>query len=909
MSDQNKPVLLPATSYTNHYSNPVENDREVISKWDNGFVEQYKKNFYVSPARSFVVMDGPPYANGNIHIGHALNKILKDVIARSQNMMKNTYSLIRPGWDCHGLPIEWKVEEMYREEGVDVSSVDTLDFRNRCRNYASGWVETQKEQMKSLGVFADWDNPYLTMSNEGDASTVSMVHTALSNGYLYRADRPVLWSVAEQTALADAEVEYKDSRYQSLYVSFPVKRFDSNSVFKSLLENANVLCWTTTPWSLPGNRAIAMLTKGDYGLYEDENGKKYLVSCNLFEDVMEKTSLKLTKLCTFYACQVNDFGIVCSHPLTGYEDREVPVYAADFVRDDSGTGFVHIAPTLGPDDFKFGKKHNLSLEPVLGEDGKYTSNTPVFAGQTILDSEGKWGEGQGNVLANLRNNGNLVHVSNAKHSVAYSWRSKTPLLYRTTTQWFVRCDSLSNDVVMNVDSINMTPEGKQRLVSMLSGRPDWCISRQRKWGVPLGLFVNKDTKEVLNDNNVHVAVQSLFAQYGSDCWFTLEVKDFFDGTGHDPSMYEKVMDVCDVWFESGAVWSWVNGERKNCNVMIEGSDQHRGWFQSSLLENSMVDNTNLLTDTILTHGFVLDHKGKKMSKSVGNVVDPMDVLKKYGADVLRLWVVTSDWEKDVKFPKDNLLSCNNLMKKIRNTFKWLLGNSDYRGQSALSNYDLRVEEQWVLYELSKLQGEVMDCYSEYNFGDAFRKLFNFMNYTLSAVWFSSVKDILYCNRVDSMSRKSVVTVVNQLVKTLTTLVSPMFPILAEQVRDSYHTCFSFNIEEHYGWDVGLDKTLGEKFERVLKLRELAGIEMDKLQKSGEFKSTLEMKVTVNTDFGWLLYVDFTNMLGVSKVSMSGDPCQDEDSILITKSSGEKCSRCWKYEENLVENLCARCHGV
>lgn len=900
-SENQKSVILPKTDYQSHYKNASELDKIIFK---NGIEENVKKHNDFYNSGKFILIDGPPYANGNIHLGHALNKILKDVSCRAQSVLYNKNSLFRPGWDCHGLPIEWKVEELYRSENIDPSIIPTLEFRDRCKKYALTWVDKQKNQMMKLGVQANWNNPYLTLSPKADAATVGMVHYSLEKGLLYKDQRPILWSVAEQTALADAEVEYKDSHYQSLYVSFPVKKCQT----KDLGVNPVLVIWTTTPWSLPGNKAIACNPNENYGIYyHEETDKTYILAVSCFENFMEKTGMGNFNLQGFVCSKILE-QVVCSHPLYG---TNIPVYSDDFVKTDTGTGFVHIAPTLGPDDFCFGKKHNLSLDPVLGPDGKYTPNIETYAGLSILNSNGTWGEAQGKVLSDLKDSNNIIHVSNGKHSVAYSWRSKTPLLYRTTEQWFVKCkDSLVPEILKDTDTVNFFPEeGKTRFTSMISARPDWCISRQRKWGVPLGLFVHKETGEVLVDPELNKKIKSAFSVRGSDCWYYTSVEDWLYHFDYNPEDYEKVLDVCDVWFESGAVWSWVNENNSYSDLYLEGSDQHRGWFQSTCLEWKMTHNENLPMKNLFTHGFVLDKKGKKMSKSEGNVVDPMEVLEKYGADTLRYWVLSSDYFGDVKYSPNHMENAAKNMKKIRNTIRWLLGNSDYHGQEVLDYNDLRSEEKLVLYSFYQLVEKTKVNVSKFNYKNVLNDFYNFCIDDLSAIWFTSVKDVLYCDAVSSHSRKSVVTTVNMLLEVMISLVSIMFPVTSYQVQEYYKT-FMFDLSN-------LPKEWNNiEYKRDhMNLSSLKGMimfRMEKFQKTSETKSPIECEVIVRANEFNSLYsknYNLTDFLGVSKFTCESSGPFSEDMVTIKKATGEKCNRCWKYEQNLTNNLCKRCGDV
>ena len=904
MNTDQKPVLLPKTDYVSHYGTPVELDNKAVEiLTGQATLEKYKNNF--NNADRFVIIDGPPYANGNIHIGHALNKILKDTAARSATSHHGKNSLFRPGWDCHGLPIEWKVEENFRAKGVDVSTMSIKDFRAECREYAEYWVEQQESQMKRLAVFADWQNPYRSMDRKADAKTVEMVHAMISD-YLYSAVRPVLWSVAENTALADAEVIHETSRYQSLYVEFPVKN-DRLSLFGPK-SKVSFVCWTTTPWSLPGNKAIAVNGGFGYGLYEVEGRDTlYVIADRLREEFSEKTGLEIKKIATYGGWEFQG-NVTCSHPLKGF-DHNVPVLCAEWVKDTSGTGVVHVAPTLGPDDFRLGKQHNLSLDEVLTEDGKYSTNVPVYAGMTVLNSDGKWGEAQGVVLSDLKENGYCVHVSNAKHEAAFSWRSKTPLLYRATRQFFVNCKELRADAVDSADVTNFFPaESHTRFVSMMEKRPDWCISRQRRWGVPLGIFIEKSTGKILNNSHICKRVQDLFLEHGSDIWYEDNIMSLvFDNSHLFAEDYEKVDDVCDVWFESGAVWAWVNEDEPFSDLFIEGSDQHRGWFQSVFLEWAACEEESPVRN-VVTHGFVLDDKGKKMSKSAGNVVDPIEMIEKYSVDVFRHWVLSSDYTKDVKFAAKHLTASTNAVKKFRNTLRWLLGNSDYQGQGEVAYSNLRHEEKMILNRLDNLKKSVVEDSSVFNYGNALQSLYNFCNEDLSGVWFTMVKDILYCDAVDSSRRKSVVQTVNHIFKVLVTLLEPMFPVLALQVREHYHEDFSLVCENTSKWSNFFYDTA---WDNIMNLRKMVMPEVDKMQKSGEFKSTLEMSISVNDGDFYAWYEQLAekfNMEYVFNVSNFSINDGDTGSVHIKAADGHKCPRCWVYTENETD-LCVRCESV
>lgn len=910
MNTSYKPVLLPKTDYTSHYNVPSELD----NKMQDVFSELYKKRLQKEENlnKKFYLHDGPPYANGYVHMGHALNKVYKDFVSRSQFMMGSA-SLFRPGWDCHGLPIEWKVQEQYANKNVNVKDVPVLEFRNTCREYAKDWVSKQMDGMKSLGVMAHWENPYLTVQTEAYKGTLNALYELVKKGLLYSAERPVLWSVAEETALADAEVEYRNGRFQSLMVKFPVFSFNHQSFSTSNnLNDAFVVCWTSTPWSLPGNRMVAFNPETNYCVFVvTEVNEKSLLSvgdkCVVMEKAVEDFALKANVtnyelVEFFYGNNLKD--VVLKNPLY---DTNVKMYAADFVREDSGTGFVHVAPSLGPDDFYLAKKHNVEVDKTLNGDGTYHESVPLFAGQYVLKADGTWGEAQGNVLNRLKEKNMVVALWNDKHSTAYSWRSGVPLLYRSTTQWFVKVKGqLLDESLEALNNVSFLPEtSENRLRSMMNDRPDWCVSRQRSWGVPMALFTNKNG-ELLVDVEVMDRTLELFGKHGGDCWYSLD-KSAFLGEKYNPDDYDKLFDVLDVWFESGATWSWVMNDVKQADLYLEGSDQHRGWFQSSLLESVALQNKSPYK-TLFTHGFVLDGKGKKMAKSLGNVVDPMDVVKKYGADVLRWWVACSDVTHDVQYSDKSMVTYEATVKKFRNTLRWLLGVVSNDENHKLSYNDLEDFDQLMLSNLYQKNEQVWEAYKNYDMLTVTKLVRDFCLEDLSAVWMNMKKDTFYCDSLNSNNRKSSVYTANCLFKVFSSWLAPMLPFCVEQSWSFYP--HKDGVEFAGLLTSKLPETWkndnNQEWRNLLTLRSLVLTEAEKKQKSNEIKNLNHMEARVSTTLSFKKEYDLALLTGLSKVSVTDKTGNNVD---ILKASGHECPRCRRVTHLEISGVCYRCENV
>ena len=677
-------VFLPKTDFPMRAGLP-QKEPEILQKWqDMDLYARVREAAKDKPA--WVLHDGPPYANGNIHMGHALNKILKDVIIKSMQMSGYNAPYV-PGWDCHGLPIEWKIEEKYRDAGKDKDDVPILDFRDECRAFAQDWVDTQSGQFQRLGVSGDWANPYRTMTTRAEGKIAREIHKFALNGLLYKGAKPVMWSVVEKTALAEAEVEYKEHKSVTIWVRFPVVK-----AANPLLEGADIVIWTTTPWTIPSNRALAYGEGLEYGVYQYEGGK-IAIATDLADSVKEAAKIDEWELLgTFSGADLA--GTICAHPFRGVTqaeggyDFDVPMLVGDFVSADAGTGFVHIAPGHGEDDFYLGMANGVEVTDNVTDDGLFRDHVPLFAGLPIYDQDGKMAAGNFAPIKALAEAEKLLAKGSVRHEYPHSWRSKAPVIFRTTPQWFIAMDGTAEGASQTLretalsaikDTKWLPAKGETRITSMIENRPDWCISRQRAWGVPIALFVHKDTGEVLKDEAVYNAVAEAFEEEGSDIWWhDNATQRFLGGTDYAPEDYSQIFDIVDVWFESGSTHAFVVGDTQTwpdyagvdqIDLYLEGSDQHRGWFHSSLLE-SCGTNGAAPYKAVLTHGFVLDEKGYKMSKSLGNVVDPLKMMEQYGADILRLWVMLSDYSEDIRIGKDTIKMTGDLYRRIRNTLRF-----------------------------------------------------------------------------------------------------------------------------------------------------------------------------------------------------------------------------------------------
>ena len=814
--DYRETVFLPETPFPMRGGLP-QKEPAIIEQWGDLY-SALRKQRQAEGAPLYVLHDGPPYANGDIHIGHALNKTLKDFVVRSRFLLGNDVDYV-PGWDCHGLPIEWKIEERYRSQGKRKDEVSKAEFRQACREYATGWIDVQRDQFKRLGVLGDWDHRYATMDFTTEAAIVGEFHKFKNSGQLYRGSKPVMWSPVERTALADAEIEYHDHVSPTVWVKFPVTgATDSHPDDLLAFRHANpsIVIWTTTPWTIPANRAISYGPEIAYGLYEvtametglefepwAKPGDRLIVADKLAEDVF-----KTAKIASWTRVDdLNPSGLECAHPLAalapGY-GFSVPLLAGDHVTDDAGTGFVHTAPGHGADDFEVWKAHGHHEVPdTVDPDGAYYDHVPLFAGLKVLETEGKktgkFGPANGAVMEKLIEAGNLLARGRMEHSYPHSWRSKAPIIFRNTPQWFIRMDTpLADDATLRdraldaIDKTDFHPEaGRNRIRSMVEGRPDWLISRQRAWGTPLAMFVDKQTGQPLVDAEVDARITAAVAEGGADAWFTRPDADFLGA--HDPARYEKIEDILDVWFDSGCTHAFTletrdpahgyTGDRPShwpADLYLEGSDQHRGWFQSNLLEGCGTRG-RAPYDAVLTHGFTQDENGEKMSKSKGNTTDPATIIKESGADILRLWVSLVDYAEDQRIGKQILQTTVDAYRKLRNTVRYLLGalvGFDEAERLALDQ--MPPLEKFILHRLWELDRDVRKAYAEYRFQDVVRPVLEFCSNDLSALYFDIRKDSLYCDRPDAIRRRAARTVMHEVFMRLTAWLAPLTPFTMEE---------------------------------------------------------------------------------------------------------------------------------
>ena len=786
VSDYKDTLALPHTDFPMKAGLPAK-EVEILQKWqDHDLWGQILQKTSGRPA--FILHDGPPYANGHLHIGHALNKILKDIINRSQRMTGKSVNYV-PVWDCHGLPIEWKIEEQYRAKGMDKDAVNIQEFRNQCRQFASKWVDIQRLEFQRLGVLGDWKSPHLTMDFHAEAIIAREIGKFLMQGSIYRGTKPVLWSVVEKTALAEAEVEYMEHKSITLWVKFPVTKPNHPA-----LENVGIVIWTTTPWTLPANRAIAVNASLDYSIIEVEAvtadsyivpNQKLAIASSLVTDFCDKAGITTyTQLAEIAGADIA--ASVCAHPLAGQGyDHAVPVAAADFVSDEMGTGFVHIAPGHGEDDYHLGLKIGLEMPEFVDEEGAYTPKVPLFAGARIYTSEGKPGDANGRVIKAIMVAGGVMAKGSLRHSYPHSWRSKAPLIYRNTPQWFIdmAAHDLRDKALSAIEETRFyPPRGKNRLRDMIANRPDWCISRQRAWGVPLPIFYNKKTGEPLKDQAVIDRVVAAFEQEGADAWFHSDPSRFL-GPDYAVADFAQVQDVVDVWFDSGSTHAIVGSRDSSqalADLYLEGSDQHRGWFHSSLLE-ACGTLARAPFKGILTHGFIMAEDGRKMSKSLGNTVVPAEVNDQYGAEILRVWVVASAYFDDLRIGPAIIKKQVDSYRRLRNTLRWLLGNlAGYQAVNAPNPESLPELEQWVLSRLHDLDGTIRDAIAKYDLHRYFRVLHDFCNQDLSAFYFDIRKDTLYCDRSDDPTRLACLYVLDQLFDHLAVWLAPILCFTAEE---------------------------------------------------------------------------------------------------------------------------------
>jgi isoleucyl-tRNA synthetase len=909
--DYRNTVFLPRTAFPMKGDLP-KREPATLAGWEKRHLWESVRA--ASAGRTpFVLHDGPPYANGNLHIGHALNKVLKDALNRAHQMAGFDAHFI-PGWDCHGLPIEWKIEEEYRKSGRNKDEVPVLQFRAECRAYADKWLAVQRDEFIRLGVMADWVNRYATMDFASEAAIAGEIGRFLMNGALYRGLRPVMWSPVEKTALAEAEVEYHDLKSVTIWVRFPVV-----SGGPAEIAGASIIIWTTTPWTMPGNRAIAYGPEIEYLLLEVEAaaegsrarpGERLMVAEALLAPFLSETGITGHRvLGRFKGLELA--GAIAAHPLRGQGyDYDVPLLPAEYVTTEAGTGFVHTAPSHGEDDFILGRAHGLEVPETVGDDGTYNPWVPLFAGLHVFKAAEP-------VCAALEAAGGLLHRNVLVHSYPHSWRSKAPLIYRATPQWFIRMDGpedIRGRALQAIAETRFIPEqGRNRIASMVAARPDWCVSRQRAWGVPIPIFVDRRTGEPLRDPAVMERVVAFFTAEGADAWYARPAADFL-GNGYDPEQYEQVRDIIDVWFESGSTHAFVleaRGMPWPADLYLEGSDQHRGWFHSSLLE-AVGTRGRAPFKAVLTHGFLVDEQGRKMSKSLGNGVEPQDVIAKLGADILRLWVMASDARDDLSIGPEILRQQGELYRRLRNTLRWILGSLDgFSDAEVLPIAELPELERWVLHRLAELDAQLRAAVESHDWNGVYPAIHHFCSTDLSAFYFDIRKDALYCDRPDSPRRRAARTVLDQLHRCLTTWLAPVLVFTAEEAWAARFGGETSVHEQQFpaippDWR---DEALAEKWLRVRDIRRIGTTKLEAMRQAGQIGSSLQAEVTLCFPDGedrLLSAQDWADSLIVSSLRFG-----NVDGAVTAEAAvaeGEKCARCWRVlpEVDLTTKLCLRC---
>ncbi len=928
--DYRDTVFLPKTDFPMRAGLP-QREPEFLKRWE--VEDLYGQLRADSKGREkFVLHDGPPYANGNIHIGHAMNKTLKDVIVKSQQMQGKDAPYV-PGWDCHGLPIEWKIEEKYRKKKKNKDDVDPVEFRKECRAFADEWIDVQREEFKRLGIFGDWANPYLTMDFGAEAKIVEELLKFSSSGALYRGSKPVMWSPIEKTALAEAEVEYHDHTSVQIDVAFPFVKCPHADA-----EGARVVIWTTTPWTIPANRAVCYGPDIDYVVLEVEGvaegasitvGDKLLIAESLVAEFVARAKIEAFKtVSTFKGAALE--GAILAHPWHGHADAEggydfeVPMLPGDHVTTDAGTGFVHTAPGHGDDDYQVAHvKFGIEVPFTVDEAGCYYPHVPLVAGQHVYKVADQ-------VCELLTGASALMSQGKLTHSYPHSWRSKAPLIFRNTPQWFISMEKtgLRGKALAGIEATNWFPAVSQnRIRAMVADRPDWVISRQRAWGVPITVFVNKTTGEVLQDEAVNARIVTAVKEGGADAWVAIPAQDFL-GADYSADDYEQVFDILDVWFDSGCTHAFVCEARDDlqspADLYLEGSDQHRGWFQSSLLESCGTRGVAPYKN-VLTHGFTMDGDGRKMSKSLGNTVAPQKIIQQYGADILRLWVVSVDYMEDVRIGDQIIQGQVDAYRKIRNTMRYLLGNvAGFTEEERLPAVEMPELERFILHRLSELDTLIRDRAANFDFNPIFQALYQFCIVELSAFYFDIRKDSLYCDDASSNRRRAVRTVLDEVFNRLTTWFAPILAFTAEEVWRSRFGEDAPSVHRQLWPETPADwrnDELAEKWTKIRRLRRVVtgALELDRREK--RIGSSLQADVTIYVaDYA---YVEVMAGLDIAELMITSSArlieaeapegaftLEDVKGIAVVSAaaSGDKCERCWVVSEEVTAHgeLCNRC---
>lgn len=890
-------LLMPETSFQMRGNLP-ENEKLQREKWEE--MDLYNKVREKNKGKTpFILHDGPPYANGNIHIGHAMNKILKDFVNRYK-MMSGYDMIYIPGWDTHGLPIEQAVTN----SGIDRKSMGKADFRALCEKYAYEQIEKQMSGFKELNVLADWAHPYITLQKEMEARQIEVFAEMAKKGLIFKGLKPVYWSPSSESALAEAEIEYHDRKDSSIYVAFPV--VEGNDTVNV---GDNLVIWTTTPWTLPCNTGIAISDKFDYAkvLVGD---KYYIVANELLDSLAKEFNWENYEVVDVFSG--SEFkGVKYKHV---FMDRVAPVVDGFHVTLDAGTGLVHIAPMYGADDFIIGKEYGLEMVNGIDDQGVLNELSGPFNGLFFEDANKA-------VTVKLEELGVLLKLKFITHSYPHDWRTKKPIIFRATKQWFCSIDKIRDELLNELEN-NVkfhTEWGKKRLYNMIHDRGDWCISRQRVWGVPIPIFYNEDGSEIV-DYDVMMHVADLFRKYGSNVWFEKEAKDLLPEGYTNPASpngnFTKEEDIMDVWFDSGSTWNGVlieQGLPYPSDMYLEGSDQYRGWFNSSLICGVAVTGKAPYKE-LVSHGFTLDGKGNKMSKSLGNVIVPADMVRLHGSDILRLWVASTDYTEDVRISDDLIKQVKESYRKIRNTYKFMLGNLkdfDYTKDS-IKYEDMPYYDKYMMNELNKFTKNVLEEYNNYNFQNVYKLVNNFVSFTLSNFYLDFTKDILYIEKADSLVRRSVQTVLYNILNNEVKLLAPILPYTSEEVYSLLpHTEESVHLTDMPEVVTYSDSAeVEELFNLFFELKDKVNKKLEEARNEKLIGSALEAVVKINLD---PKYNEVKEKLGsylhqlfiVSKVEYT----TDGEEVVVEKSTGEKCNRCWNYVDHLNGDICDRCHNI
>lgn len=906
--DYSKTVNLPETDFPMRANLPTR-ELEYQKFWEDNKI--YEKSLEKASNGKFILHDGPPYSNGKIHIGHALNKVLKDIINRYKilNGMRVDYY---PGWDNHGLPIENKVSENFAKKKIVPTK---LEMRTACREYAAEWVNIQREDFKRLGIFAHWDNPYLTMSKEYEATIIKVFGDLVEKGFIYRGQKPIHWCINDATALAEAEIEYAEHKSHSIFVKFPLLE-DKKGILKSD-KDVYTIIWTTTPWTIPANMAVAVHPDNEYALVDTDDGI-YVLAADLCEKAFETvgiTDYRIIKKVTGSELE----GIKFKHPIY---DRESPVVLADYVTLEDGTGVVHTAPGHGKEDYQTGVKYDIDILNPVNESGYYTSEAPHFEGLHVLR------QGNTAVLEKLEELGFLLCSSSISHSYPHCWRCSKPLIFRTTTQWFMSLDhnGLREEILKSLEEVAFFPkEAKNRLTAMMANSPDWCLSRQRSWGVGIPVFFCKKCDNPVLDKNLIDNVYKDALKNGSDSWYDKEAKYFIPEDYKCPKCsgneFYKETDVLDVWFDSGASCHAVLDNFDNisfpADMYLEGSDQHRGWFNKSLIIGTATENASPFKE-LVSHGFVLDEHGKAMSKSKGNTIAPQDIIKNMGADVLRLYIASCDYSDDIKVGQEMLTRTSESYRRIRNTFRFMLGtlfDFDYE-KNSVPYEEMTDIDKYALHSLTELVEEVTKAYENYEFHRVFRPIQNFCAIEMSALYLDILKDRLYVSGKDWKIRRSAQTTISIILNVLVKLIAPIMPHTAEEVwqfmkEKKEESVFLSNFPKVNHEFINED--LADKWSKILEIRNMAMAKLEEAKTAGIVSKPMEakLKITVNPEMKKILSDagdELESYFIVSQIELLDG---DETSIVAEKADGEKCTRCWLIlpsvgSDNDHPELCKRC---